>query len=272
MHSNEPSRRKLLGAVTGSIVLAGCLGDDGDDGEGNSPGDGNGEGSDPNEENGTESPTDEADDETDAETDSDTENGSDEREGNDGTDADQNGTDSDENPGDDDEEPETGAVVQVTNTDEYGEILVGPDGYTLYMFDPDERGAGSSTCYDDCADNWPPLTVESDPTAGADVGANLSTFERENGARQVTANGWPLYYWANDESPGDTTGQGVNDVWWVLDPGGNPIRASGEDTPSEDDETENDDGDGDGDGGDENGGDDSENGDDNGGGYGGGYD
>jgi len=59
------------------------------------------------------------------------------------------------------------------------------------------------------------------------VTAELTTYEREDGQTQVAANGWPLYYFANDETPGDTNGQGVGDVWWVLDPAGMPIREDG---------------------------------------------
>jgi predicted lipoprotein with Yx(FWY)xxD motif len=39
----------------------------------------------------------------------------------------------------------------------------------------------------------------------------------------VTLNGWPLYYFAGDSAAGDTNGQGVNDVWWVLTPAGEKI-------------------------------------------------
>jgi predicted lipoprotein with Yx(FWY)xxD motif len=28
--------------------------------------------------------------------------------------------------------------------------------------------------------------------------------------------GWPLYYFASDSAPGDTNGQGVGDVWYVI--------------------------------------------------------
>ena len=35
---------------------------------------------------------------------------------------------------------------------------------------------------------------------------------------QVTLDGWPLYYWQDDTAAGDVTGQGVQDVWWVLAP------------------------------------------------------
>ena len=27
---------------------------------------------------------------------------------------------------------------------------------------------------------------------------------------------WPLYYFANDTAPGQTNGQGANDVWWLV--------------------------------------------------------
>jgi predicted lipoprotein with Yx(FWY)xxD motif len=118
------------------------------------------------------------------------------------------------------------ATVQVRSHDELDDILVGPDELTLYMFDQDEQGAGESACAGDCVDNWPPLTVEDDPVAGDGVAAELTTFERDDGSMQVAANGWPLYYFTPDEEPGDEEGQGVGDIWWVLDPDGVPVKPS----------------------------------------------
>lgn len=120
----------------------------------------------------------------------------------------------------------TSATVRVAAHPELGDILVGSDGRTLYMFDPDTQGDGTSTCSGGCAEAWPPLTVEASPTAGAAVTAELDTFERTDGTTQITANGWPLYYFANDEVAGDANGQGVNDVWWVLRPDGTPVRTA----------------------------------------------
>lgn len=124
------------------------------------------------------------------------------------------------------------ATVEARSHPDHGEVLVGPEGMTLYMFDNDSQGAGESTCYDSCPESWPPLTVEGEPVAGGEVTAELSTFEREDGGRQVAAAGWPLYYYAADEEPGDATGQGAGGVWWVLRPDGTPVR---ETTPTETD-------------------------------------
>lgn len=43
---------------------------------------------------------------------------------------------------------------------------------------------------------------------------------------QVTYNGWPLYYFARDKQAGDTTGQGVGQVWYVVSPQGDQISAA----------------------------------------------
>lgn len=116
------------------------------------------------------------------------------------------------------------ATVQVRSHPELGDILVDSAGMTLYMFDSDTQGEEASTCSGGCADAWPPLTVDGEPSAGPDVTADLTTFERSDGSTQVAANGWPLYYYAGDGEVGDAAGQGADDVWWVLDPAGRPVR------------------------------------------------
>lgn len=124
------------------------------------------------------------------------------------------------------------ATVQVASHPEYDDILVDAAGMTLYVFDRDTEGDGSSVCTGDCADAWPPLTVTGEPTAGAGVTASLSTFERESGETQVAAGGWPLYYFNSDGEPGDAEGQGVGDVWWVVAPDGTPRRPETTATPT----------------------------------------
>ena len=101
-----------------------------------------------------------------------------------------------------------------------GSYLVGDNAMTLYYFTKDTRNSGKSVCKDACAKNWPPLTVASGavPTAGAGVLGTVGVIRRDDGAHQVTYNGWPLYYWAKDIKPGDTTGNAVGDVWFTVDP------------------------------------------------------
>ena len=44
----------------------------------------------------------------------------------------------------------------------------------------------------------------------------LDVIERDDGSMQVTYDGQPLYYWANDNAPGDATGHEVGGVWFVA--------------------------------------------------------
>ena len=112
------------------------------------------------------------------------------------------------------------ATVQLADSD-LGDILVGADGMTLYLFEADE--GDTSTCNDDCAATWPAL-VDDAPTAGDGVDASLlDTTERDDGEVQVTYAGHPLYFYAPDEAPGDTLGQEVGDVWYVVDAEGSAV-------------------------------------------------
>ncbi|HUP17178.1 MAG TPA: hypothetical protein VM848_14150 [Acidimicrobiia bacterium] len=109
--------------------------------------------------------------------------------------------------------------VMLASTD-LGDILQDSEGRTLYLFNPDAQG--DSTCYDDCADAWPAFVEEGSAGEGVDASL-LGTTTRTDGAVQVTYNGWPLYYFSGDVAPGDTNGQALNDIWWVVDTAGNAV-------------------------------------------------
>lgn len=112
------------------------------------------------------------------------------------------------------------ATVAVASS-EFGDILVDGEGRTLYLFTPDDQG--DPTCTDDCAAAWPPFEGPAATGDGAD-GTAVATAEHPSGVTQVTYNGWPLYYFASDAAPGDVNGQGVNDVWFVVGPDGEPVQ------------------------------------------------
>jgi predicted lipoprotein with Yx(FWY)xxD motif len=102
----------------------------------------------------------------------------------------------------------TATAVDASNTPNFGMVLTGPNGMTLYTHAGDS--ATSSTCVGACATAWPPLTSTGQPTAGPGVTGKLGTLTRSDGTTQVTYAGLPLYYWQGDSKAGDVTGDGVN--------------------------------------------------------------
>ena len=94
---------------------------------------------------------------------------------------------------------------------------------TLYVFLPDD--AGPSICMDQCLAAWPALAGPATAGDGADESL-LGTAACDDGSEQATYNGWPLYYFAQDEAPGDVNGQGVGDNWYVVDASGEMIDAT----------------------------------------------
>jgi predicted lipoprotein with Yx(FWY)xxD motif len=110
-----------------------------------------------------------------------------------------------------------GIEITVAHTSA-GEALAGPNGMTLYTFTSDTDG--SSTCNEGCAAAWPPLLGDgSTVVAGDGVSGTFGTTTRDDGSKQVTHSGQPLYYHASDQEAGDATGQGVGGVWFIAPPG-----------------------------------------------------
>jgi len=93
-------------------------------------------------------------------------------------------------------------------------MLTNSAGMTLYVFDKDQANSGKSACNGDCAKKWPPLAA----TAGAATGAGYTVIKRDDGGMQWAYKGKPLYLWVNDKKPGDTTGDGVKNVWHIARP------------------------------------------------------
>jgi predicted lipoprotein with Yx(FWY)xxD motif len=110
-------------------------------------------------------------------------------------------------------------TINVVTDPKLGQILVGDKGMTLYIFTKDEPG--KSNCNADCLKKWPPLLTQGNPTLGEGVDASLvGTANLADGSKIVTYNQMPLYYWVKDLKPGDTTGEGVGNVWFVISPAG----------------------------------------------------
>lgn len=107
-------------------------------------------------------------------------------------------------------------IVTLISDAKLGAILVASNGMTLYSYTNDTENV--SNCSGNCAVNWPPYkpTVDEPLVAGAGITGQLGTITRADGSTQFTYKGMPLYFWKGDTKPGDTNGQNVGGVWFVV--------------------------------------------------------
>ena len=105
-------------------------------------------------------------------------------------------------------------TVMIAVKEGIGMYLVTPEGMTLYYFAKDNYSM--SNCYGQCAVKWPPY---GDNKLVIPSTLNITDFNfilRDDGKIQLVYKGHPLYLWINDHKRGDTTGQGVKNVWYVA--------------------------------------------------------
>jgi len=106
------------------------------------------------------------------------------------------------------------APLKTATAKELGTFLVDGAGMTLYVFDND-KDAGKSTCSEGCAKAWPPFGPKAGDPAST---GSLGVIARDDGSKQYSYKGKPLYYYAKDKKAGDTTGHGAGNRWWVVKP------------------------------------------------------
>ena len=124
-----------------------------------------------------------------------------------------------------------GLTLGVDTLEGAGAYLTDGEGRAVYMLEGEP--ADSSTCYDACAEEWPPLVPE---TGSARPGAApvqqglIGSIQRRDGRTQVTYGGHPLYYYHDDPGPGQTSGHDLTDQWgewYLVTPGGEHLEESG---------------------------------------------
>jgi predicted lipoprotein with Yx(FWY)xxD motif len=119
-----------------------------------------------------------------------------------------------------------GSSIKLASSD-LGKILVDAQGRTLYLFEADK--GTMSACDGACASVWPPLTTKGKPSAAGLPASKLGTTKRSDGTTEVTFNGHPLYTYAGDSAPGQTSGQGIDGFgaeWYALSAAGNKVDAN----------------------------------------------
>jgi predicted lipoprotein with Yx(FWY)xxD motif len=97
-----------------------------------------------------------------------------------------------------------------------GYVLATRTGQTIYWYSDDVKGSGKSTCSGTCLTAWPAVTGSPMAAAGVQLAGKLGTITRSGGVVQATYNGYPLYTYAQDMSPGQVLGNGVGGVWHVI--------------------------------------------------------
>ena len=111
-------------------------------------------------------------------------------------------------------------AVKVATKDGVGSYLTDTKGLALYWFKKDT--VGKSACAGPCLEKWPLYFRETVKAPEGVKAEDFGTITREDGQKQTTFRGFPLYDWVNDKAAGDTLGQGVNNVWYVIDPANFP--------------------------------------------------
>ena len=114
------------------------------------------------------------------------------------------------------------------HTTSVGKILVNRAGFTVYEFTRDRGKHNSCILINNCPSAWPALTTSRQPLAGAGVNRKLlGTITLAGGVKQVTYAGHPLYTYAGDSAPAQTSYVGVSAFggrWYALSASGHAVK------------------------------------------------
>lgn len=113
--------------------------------------------------------------------------------------------------------PVTPAVTTLTvRKTPAGYVLATAAGRTIYTYSEDKPGSGKSACTSGCLSAWPAVTGRPSAASGVRLAGPLGTITWPDGTVQATYDGYPLYTYAADTGPGQTSGDGEGGVWHVV--------------------------------------------------------
>jgi predicted lipoprotein with Yx(FWY)xxD motif len=119
------------------------------------------------------------------------------------------------------------STVELRKT-KLGKILATSSGYTLYVFSKDPRGRDTCAKIKGCLEAWPAKEAQGKPSGGPGIrAALLSTVKLPKGGAQVAYAGHPLYIYANDSGPGQTSYVGVKEFggsWYAINAAGHLVK------------------------------------------------
>ena len=108
-----------------------------------------------------------------------------------------------------------------TSVKRMGQVVENKAGFVFYRFDKDTaKPKSKSACNGDCAKVWPPALTNDGKPKLKGVDADLvGTVTRDDGTKQLTIGGWPIYTYIGDKV-GTWAGQNVAGTWFVIKPDG----------------------------------------------------
>jgi predicted lipoprotein with Yx(FWY)xxD motif len=125
--------------------------------------------------------------------------------------------------------------LQVMQSERFREYLADSEGRALYIFAASDVAAEDMqpmtdgvretavSCTEACLEAWPAFTADGDVQAPEGVDGELLYTASFDDRTHVVFNGWPLFYFAQDDEPGDTNGHGIESfggVWYLIGPDG----------------------------------------------------
>ena len=117
-------------------------------------------------------------------------------------------------------EPPLAAALGFVQNPKLGPIVVDGEGRTLYRFDEDSADPPRSSCVGGCATAWPPVpAIDAQAVTSLDP-ALIGSLTRDDGSKQLTIAGWPVYRFAKDTQRGEANGHGLNGTWSTIAPTG----------------------------------------------------
>ncbi len=114
------------------------------------------------------------------------------------------------------------ALISAASTS-VGTVLVNAKSMTIYDFAKDTKG--HSACTGKCAKSWSIVKAPAKlPSSVPGVSGKLGVLVRQDGKRQLTVDGRPVYTFTGDSVPGDAKGQGPSKgLWTVVSAAGKPL-------------------------------------------------
>lgn len=106
--------------------------------------------------------------------------------------------------------------VQIVTSKQFGKVLTSETGKTLYFFASDANG--NSNCNGQCAVVWPAYYNENAAEGRGVNPKDIGVITRQDGKKQNTYKGWPLYTYSIDVQTSDIKGDAVGGTWFVAKP------------------------------------------------------